>query len=195
MTTTSCFINHIKSITAVPADQEEKFKNLVSIKVINEGDEFISAGQFPKTIGFVTKGLFRYYYSNKEGAELTKGFFLENTILSSYSAILQNRFSYFTIQALEDSKLEVVSYKEFSALFAEHFCWNEYLVGLLQKAYMIKEEREREFLLFDAEQRYNAFLLRFPDLEKRVKQQIVASYLGIAPESLSRIRRKFKHLT
>lgn len=118
MTTPSRFISHIKSISAIPANQEKKFKKLVSIKVVNQGDHFISAGQLPKTIGFVTQGLFRYYYTKEDGADLTKGFFLENTILSSYSAMLQNRSSYFTIEALEDSKMEVVNYKEFSALFA-----------------------------------------------------------------------------
>jgi CRP-like cAMP-binding protein len=195
MKVTESFSNFINKITRIPADQEAKFNRLVSKKSIKEGGDFISAGQFPKTIAFVKEGLFRYYYMNTEGVEFTKGFFLEKAILSSYSAILQNRPSYFTIQALEDSELEVVNYEDFRKLFLEHPCWNEFLISLLQKAYLVKEEREREFLLFDAEQRYKAFLQRFPGLEKRVRQNIIASYLGIAPESLSRIRRKAGLLT
>lgn len=191
----SGFIQFIKSITAIPSEQEDKFARLLSYKSIKEGDDFIAAGQFPKAIAFVKDGLFRYYYANEEGVEFTKGFFLEGAILSSYSATLQNRVSYFAIQALEHSELEVINYQEFNKLFLEHPCWNVFLVNLLQKAYLIKEEREREFLLFDAEARYKSFLLRFPGLEKRVKQNIVASYLGIAPESLSRIRRKAGLLT
>jgi hypothetical protein len=72
----------------------------------------------------------------------------------------------------------------------EHPCWNSFLVVQLQKALIMKEEREREFLMFDAEQRYRAFLQQFPNLEKRIKQHVVASYLRLAPESLSRIRKK-----
>ena len=54
----------------------------------------------------------------------------------------------------------------------------------------MKTEREREFLLFDAETRYKSFLNTFPGLERRIKQHLIASYLGITPVALSRIRKK-----
>jgi CRP-like cAMP-binding protein len=66
------------------------------------------------------------------------------------------------------------------------------LLNILEKGFCIKEKRERELLLLDAEKRYNLFITEFPNLENRVSQQIVASYLGIQPESLSRLRRKYK---
>ena len=189
------FINFIKTTTSIPPKEEECFNALLVKKCIKAGEDFISAGQFSKSIAFVQVGLFRYYYINEAGLEFTKGFFKEGAVLSSYSAILQNRPSYFTIQALEDSVIETINYDEFHKLFSSHHCWNEFLVALLQRVYIIKEAREREFLLFSAEQRYKAFLQRYPGLEKRVKQHIIASYLGIAPESLSRIRRKAGLLT
>jgi CRP-like cAMP-binding protein len=55
---------------------------------------------------------------------------------------------------------------------------------------MIKEKRERDLLLLDAEKRYKNFLNEFPGMDQRIKQGIIASYLGIKPETLSRIRRK-----
>jgi hypothetical protein len=60
----------------------------------------------------------------------------------------------------------------------------------LEKGYCIKEAREREFLLFDAKARYRSFLSTYPGLEKRVKQHLIASYLGITPVALSRVRKK-----
>lgn len=188
-------IDYIKSTANVPVKLEERFMTLVSRRMVSKGDNFISEGQFPKSIGFVNAGLFRYYYVDGDGVEYTKSFFDKGMVISSYSAILENRPSYFTIQALEDSEIEVVPYREFYQMFSEHPCWNEFLVALLQKAYLIKETREREFLLLDAEHRYKAFLRRFPTLEKRVPQHIIASYLGIAPESLSRVRKKAGLLT
>ncbi len=184
------FINLIKTITKVPADQEEKFLRLVSIKEFSKDSDFISAGQYPKVLGFVKEGLFRYYYIDRKGEEYTKGFFPEGTVLSSYSAMIEQRPSYFAIQALEDSRVEIVDYVRLQELFIEHSCWKDLLIALLQKAFIIKESREREFLLLDAEERYFKFKERFPVLENRIKQHIVASYLGIAPESLSRIRKK-----
>ena len=184
------FINYIKSIIDIPIEQENKFCSLISVKKIIKGENFISEGQSPRTIAFIKSGLFRYYYIDNKGNEYTKGFFVENSVLTSYSAILEKRSSYFTIQALENSEIEIIDYIKSQKLFAEHPCWNSFLVVQLQKALIMKEEREREFLLFDAEQRYRAFLQQFPNLEKRIKQHIIASYLRIAPESLSRIRNK-----
>lgn len=189
------FIKFIKTLTKIPKEQEEKFIALLSEKQIRKDNAFIRTGEYPKTIGFVKEGLFRYYYMNNEGIEFTKGFFVENTIISSYSAILENRGSYFTIEALEDSIIEQVSYDKFNVLFSQHPCWNQFLVPVLQKGYIVKEEREREFLLYDAEQRYKAFLKKYPGLDQRLKKNIIASYLGIMPESLSRIRKKMGLLT
>ena len=187
------FINYIKSIVEIPQEQENKFCSLISIEHIKKGDNFLREGQLAKTIAFVKSGLFRYYYIDKKGNEFTKGFFVENSVLVSYSSILEKRSSYFTIQALENSKIEIIDYIKSQKLFTVHPCWNKFLVVQLQKALIMKTEREREFLLFDAEQRYRAFLQQFPELEIRVKQHIIASYLRITPESLSRIIKKMKH--
>ena len=184
------FINYIKSIVNIPKEQENKFCSLISVKKIIKGENFLSEGQSSRTIAFIKSGLFRYYYIDNKGNEFTKGFFVENSVLTSYSAILEKRSSYFTIQALENSEIEIIDYIKSQQLFTEHPCWNKFLVAQLQKALIMKEEREREFLLFDAEQRYRAFLQQFPNLEKRIKQNIIASYLRLAPESLSRIRKK-----
>ncbi|MBT30579.1 MAG: cyclic nucleotide-binding protein [Thalassobius sp.] len=187
----SQFLEFIKRITIVPEEQQYKFNELISTTHIQKSEAFIRAGSYSKSIGFIKEGLFRYFYSSKEGIEYTKGFFDKSNVLSSYSAIIENRESYFTIEALEDSIVETVDYYKFKQLFAEHPCWNEFLVKLLEKGFITKETREREFLLLNAEERYTNFLERFPNLESRVRQHIIASYLGIAPESLSRIRKKF----
>lgn len=186
----SSFLNHIKGHTDIPEEQEKQFFSLVKVKKIQAGECFVKAGEFSRSVGFVVEGLFRYFYSNEKGGEFTKGFFEESSVLVSYSAILKKRPSYFSIQALEPSVIEVVNFSSFNNLLTGHPCWFSFYFALLQKGYLIKEEREREFLLMDAEERYRAFLNRFPNLEKRIKQNLVASYLGITPESLSRIRRK-----
>ncbi|MCW9705671.1 Crp/Fnr family transcriptional regulator [Fodinibius salsisoli] len=189
MNDATCFSDFISSIVELPDRQKEGFQALISTKQITQGENFIRTGQYPKTIGFVKKGLFRYFYTSKEGKIYTKGFFDQHSVLSAYDAILEETTAYYTIEALEDAVVEIVDYDKFQQLFDEDPCWNTFLVALLQKGYLAKVTREREFLLLDAEQRYQKFLARYPNLESRVKQQIIASYLGIAPESLSRIRK------
>ena len=186
----SGFITLIKTITDLPPEQEEKFNALLSIKHIKRGEFFVKAGRISRNIAFVKQGLFRYFYTTEEGVEFTKGFFDSRSVLSAYDALLENSPAHYSIEALEDAVIEMVDYDKFRQLFSEDPCWNEFLVALLQKGYVAKVRREREFLLMDAEQRYRTFQKRYPDLEKRIKQHIIASYIGIAPESLSRIRKK-----
>lgn len=189
------FIDLINSITTLPGEQEEAFGKTLSTRQISRNAYFISYGEYPKLIGFVRSGLFRYYYIDRKGEEFTKGFFPEHTVLSSYSAILEKRTSYFAIQALEDSEIEVFDYYKVHQVYHQELWFKDFLLALIQKGFVTKKTREREFLLLDAEERYLKFKERFPTLENRVNQHVIASYVGIKPESLSRIRKKMNLLT
>jgi len=77
-----------------------------------KGEKFISAGDIPNRFAINLKGLFRYYYTGEDGREFTKGFFPEQTFLSSYSAMIQILPSRFNIEAMEDSQILVILYRE-----------------------------------------------------------------------------------
>nr|WP_319571262.1 hypothetical protein [uncultured Draconibacterium sp.] len=85
----SSIINYIKSITNIPKEQEDKFGSLISIKDIKKDENFLREGQPAKIMAFVKRGVFRYFYIDEKGNEFTKGFFVENSVLISYSAILE----------------------------------------------------------------------------------------------------------
>ena len=172
---------------------EKESDDLLSIsKTVELGGEetYISEGQVPRKFAIVLNGLFRYYYIDEKGNQFTKGFILPGNVLSSYSAMRNRTPSFFFIQALENSEILEVSYRKWLQLQNNSPYWDKFLILALERGYYIKEKRERELLLLDAEARYRTFLSEFPDLEKRVTQQMIASYLGIKPESLSRIRKK-----
>lgn len=190
MDTNPNFIKILKSTTDIPDEQIKKIVAISQFKKVNRGNYFLKEGEIPNQFAFVIQGLFRYYYSEEKGGELTKGFILENSFLGAYSALIQNRGSYFSIQALEDSSIIVIDYKKWLKLQKEDPCWNLFLISLLEKGFCIKEARERELLLLDAEARYRSFLSSFPELEKRIKQNLIASYLRITPVGLSRVRKK-----
>jgi CRP-like cAMP-binding protein len=159
---------------------------------LKKGEVFLQAGTIPNKLAFVSTGLFRYFYASRKGTEFTKGFFPEGTFIVSYSAMVKQSPSYYSIEALEDSSIQVLDYQKWMDLFNGHPCWSPVLIALLQKGYMKKENREREFLLLNAGERYQSFLQEYPGLENRIKQHLVASYLGITPVALSRIRGKLK---
>ena len=183
------FRNMLKSIAPLPDTEIERFLDMGIRQDLAAGEYFIRAGEVPRKIAFVQSGLFRYVYINADGKEFTKSLFTEHSVLSSYSSMVQRIPSYFYIEAMEASEILSFDFERWQGLQNNHPAWTQFLLALVQKGFMVKEKRERELLLLDAEQRYRIFLDEFPGMDKRIKQSIIASYLGISPESLSRIRK------
>ena len=181
-------IEQLKSI--LPEKRIEEFLSIGKEKLLNSSDYFLKAGDTPFKIAFVIKGLFRYVYVNNKGDEFTKGILTENNFISSYSAMILNKPSYFSIEALESSQILEINWNDFKKLLNKDIFWIQFLMKFIEKGFIIKEKRERDLLLLDAETRYKDFLIEFPGMDQRIKQGIIASYLGIKPETLSRIRRK-----
>lgn len=185
----SALVNTINAIANIPSEEIAKLCSIAVPEKIQKGDAFIREGDLPRKFAFVGSGLFRYYYVNEKGSEFTKGFFPEGNFITSYTAMIKRRPSYYTVQALEDSHLLVIDYPRWQKLYEDNTCWMNLLFALIEKGYMKKESRERELLVLDAEERYRVFLREYPNLEKRIKQHMIASYLGITPVALSRIRK------
>jgi len=174
----------------LPSEQIEQIISIGNEKSISAATFFIKEGETPYKIAYIIKGLFRYVYTNDKGDEFTKAIFIENSFISSYSAMVQSHPSYFSIEALENSQVFEINWIDFNQLQQNDIFWMKFLFKFIEKGYIIKEKRERDLLLLDAETRYKNFLIEFPGLNQRVKQSIIASYLGIKPETLSRIRKK-----
>ena len=178
----------LKSI--LPSERIDELLSIGRIKSMKASEYFIHAGDVPDKIAFVGSGLFRYVYTNSRGDEFTKGIIPENFFLSSYSAMIMGKPSYFSIEALEDSQLLEIDWPDFNQLKDNDIFWLKFLLKFVERGYIIKEKRERDLLLLDAETRYRNFFTEFPGMDQRIRQGIIASYLGIQPETLSRIRRK-----
>ncbi|MBB2181469.1 Crp/Fnr family transcriptional regulator [Lachnospiraceae bacterium MD1] len=175
-----------------PPEEVDKAMKLFYPVAIKKGEYFVRNGEYARKIGLIQSGLFRYYYIDKKGVEYTKGFAAENHFVISYSSMLLNQPSGFSIQALEDSHIYCINYTDWLQLLEGHPCWQVIARKTIEKVYVMKETREREFLLEDAKTRYQSFLESYPGLSDRIKQYHIASYLGISPVSLSRIRKKLK---
>lgn len=180
----------LKTRHSMPGEQLRDFIVLGRKRLVARDEFYIEAGSVPQAFGLVVSGLFRYVYYDSRGMEFTKGVLSEQSFISSYSAMITRTRSRFFVQALEDSVVFEIDYDAWINLRASDPYWDGFLVRLLEHAFMVKERRERELLLLDAESRYRNFLHDYPGMENRVKQHIIASFLGIQPETLSRIRKK-----
>lgn len=182
----------INSMVEIPDEQWKNFEKIFVPQKIHKNQFFIQAGQIPTKIGFNVSGLFRYYYIDDIGNEYTKHFCPENNFIISYSAMFLGCGSNFYIETLEDSNILIADYFAWNQLLDEHICWVILAKKLLEQVYIIKEKREKGLLLDSAKTRYLTFLKENPGLEQRIKQYQIASYLGITPVALSRIRAKQK---
>jgi len=153
---------------------------------------FIRAGDRPEYIGFNLNGILRYYYLDAEGVDSTKGFSTPGKFVISYSALARGRPSYFSIEALTDVDMLRFKYADWMRLADKDPRWHRFFFKLVESVYIMKEMREKSFLLDDASTRYLEFREEYPDLEGKIRLYHVASFLGITPEALSRIRKDLK---
>jgi CRP-like cAMP-binding protein len=157
---------------------------------VKKGDYFIREGDASQEIAIVKNGIFCAYYIEKTGVEVIKYFYPEESVLVSYYAYLTGHKSGYYMQALEDSEIYVMKLKDFKQMVEGNYKLLYLCKKLLDEILIMKEEHATSFTRLNSIERYQQFLERYPGLEKRVKQYQIASYLGITPVSLSRIRRK-----
>ena len=158
-------------------------------KTLNPGDFFLQEGQVSRTIGFVEQGLLRMYYLN-DGKEITKCFCRENTLTCSYQSLITQKPSDTSIQAIEPTEMITLSYDSLQKLYTKDLFWQQ--VGrLMAESEFVNTECHNRFLTdLSATDKYLQILETEGDLLQRVPLNYLASYLQIAPETLSRIRKK-----
>ncbi len=168
----------------------EKFSDLFTAKTLKKGQFYIRDGQMAKEIGFLNSGILRAYYQSDDGTEYNKHFFLPYCFIGGYASLISGKINVINQQALTDCELLVANYTDLQKLYPS--CPDiERVSRLLAEQFFIqKEQREIEIVLMDAEKRYKIFRKDFPALEQHIPQYHIASYLGITPTQLSRIRRK-----
>lgn len=159
-------------------------------KMMKKNEFFIREGEKSTEIGLIIKGVFRSFYIDEQGNEITKYFHAEGDLLFSYLAYLSQKESTYYLQALEDSEILVTSVADFEKIMEGNYQLLLFNKKITESALVMKEEHAISFKLWDSMERYNNFSICFPGLEQRIKQCDLASYLGITPVSLSRLKAK-----
>jgi CRP-like cAMP-binding protein len=186
------FHNYLKQFPKYTPQVYEDILPFLSVKKIDEGGYFLQNGKTCKEIAFVEKGLLRLYYLN-DGKEITNCFCKENTISTSYTSLITQNKSQKAIQAVEPTELIVFSYFSLQKLYDKNVFWQQ-LGRLAAESELITIEVYNRFLTdLSATERYELLLKEDPELLQRVPLNYLASYLQIAPETLSRIRKKISH--
>ena len=156
---------------------------------LKKGDYFIKEGQISRKVGFIIKGSMLCSY-NKNGEQVIDEFSLDKEFITDYNSFLTNTPADKDVICLEDTELMVISYKDLQELYAMDSAFEKVGRLIAEALFMSWQLKAKSLMLDDAEVRYLKLITRRPDLPQRVPQYLIASYLGVKPETLSRIRKK-----
>lgn len=182
--------NYLSEILEVPLDAVSSCSNYYKIKEVSKNEMLLQEGEICHDTFFVEKGLLRMYSLDQNGKEHIIQFAPENWLISDRSSLYFNQKSRYYIEAVEESKVLLLNNEFFTKMIETfpHTAENNDL--LLQKHIRNLQNRVNSLLADTAEERYMTFIKMYPDILLRAPQWMVASYLGITPESLSRVRKE-----
>lgn len=182
-----------KAIPSLTNEQFEQISVPLKIKTFQKGEIILHQGSISPQSFFINKGLLRCYSIDVKGKEHIIQFAPENWWLSERNSLIFNEPSDFFIDAIEFTEAIFIP-KDFIDNAALHApCMNNLNHKLLNTAIKFMQKRINMLLSATAEERYLDFIKLYPSLTLRVPQWMIASYLGITPESLSRVRKDLAH--
>lgn len=171
-----------------PAD-EAIIATLVRQHKLRKGEHLLQAGQICKSVFFIEKGLVRYYTSI-EGEEKTSYFNKEGEFVCDYISFLPQQPSHTNIQALEDATVYSISQANMDLLYQQVEQGERFGRLAISDVFVSAIHQINSLYTDPPELRYQTFLDKFPDIAQRIPQYYIASYVGIKPQSLSRIRKR-----
>lgn len=182
-------LNTLKSIITLSPKEAAQIEVLWKAQSIKKGDFFLAENQVCKHVGFIKKGVMRYYI-NDDGEDKTYEFAQENNFICNNESFIPQSPSTKIIQALEDCEILQVSYSDLQSIY-QTITQGERLGRLIIEQVFIQTLQNLSSFYTDTpEKRYEDFAQKYPDLLQRIPQYYIASYVGVKPQSLSRIRKK-----
>ena len=168
----------------------EILKNELKPKKIRKKQYLLQEGDVCKFMAFVERGALRSYTVDEKGSEHIIQFALEGWTISDLYSFLTGEPATYNIDAVEDSELVLISKAAHEKLLETLPKYESYMRIQLTGAYIAMQRRLTSIISLPLEERYTGFTAAYPQLVQRFPQHMIASYMGLTPETLSRVRRK-----
>jgi len=181
-------IQHIKNSLQLSESETELFINSCEFKQLKKGEHFLQEGQHRKQLGFIIKGALYCYYL-KNGEEVIDEFSLDNEFITDYHSFLTQSPVSKNVKCIEDAELLVIDFDTIKKTFSGSENQNTWRI-IAEGMFLNWHHKAISLMLDDAETRYLKLIEKRADLIQRVPQYLIASYLNVKPETLSRIRKK-----
>jgi CRP-like cAMP-binding protein len=175
---------------SIPTYEKQKLLKLFKEKTFHENSYLLREGEVCNFFGFIEKGLIRYSNINDKGNEVVCDFAWENQWITQLQSLTNQKPSLLSIIAIESTEISILYFDDFKKLTKEIPQLIEIFNKNVNELAISMIKRNNQFQNLNAEARYENFISENFELSQRVPQYYIASYLGIAPQSLSRIRKK-----
>jgi CRP-like cAMP-binding protein len=189
------FVATLLRIAPLGAEALAAMEALTQPRTFGAGAPLLRAGERATWIFFIHRGLVREFYVGERGEEHTRTFVGEGKMTGSLLDLLSDGPAVTWIQALEETSALAFRYRDFDALCARFPELHQLARRLAENVYVRKAWREHEMLALSAARRYDRWIEEHAALDARLSRRHVASYLGITPEHLSRLRRAARRAT
>ncbi|MET0466299.1 MAG: Crp/Fnr family transcriptional regulator [Chitinophagaceae bacterium] len=183
------FRQYLDTKIKLTADESLKIQECAIIKKVRKHQYLLQEGDVWKYDAFISKGCLRTYAIDERGDEHVIGLGIENWWIGDRESLLSGNPSKFNIDAVEDSELVLFAHQNFEKLCMDIPAFGNMVSQILQRSFIASQNRIQAALSYTAEEKYRSFLEKYSVFATRIPQNMIASYLGISPETLSRVRK------
>lgn len=185
-------LKHVGKIIDLTDDERRFFSSLIAVRRLQKKEILLLQGEPCHCEYFILEGCLRVFSTDISGDEHTMYFGMEEWWVGDPAAFFTRTASSYSIAALEDSTVVMISRENLELLYRHVPKFERYFRILIQNAFVAQQERINQNQSLTADERYRRFLEKYPGINQRVSQKMIASYLGITPEFLSAIRKKIR---
>ena len=174
----------------IPDEDFELIKRHFTPKRVRKKQYLLQPGEICKHMAFIVKGAMRKFYIDEKGVEHVVDLVIENWWAGDRESFVMLTPTIYHIEAWQDTEVLLITKASTAELTAECKSFNEFVYKLDERSHIAKQRRITSSISFTAKERYDDFAACYPEFLQRFPQHIIASYLGVTKDTLSRVRRK-----
>lgn len=182
-------ISYFRQLQLLSESELVELDNLTTSKKLRKGEFLIQEGDICSEIVLIKSGILRSFYTKNNGDEITYCIAFENQLMSAYSSFISQKGTEENIQAICDTELIVLKKSNLELLFNNNVKWQKISRQLTELQYIELEKRIVSFQKLSAKERYLNLIENYSNFIKFIPLQFLASYLGISPRHMSRLRK------
>lgn len=190
MQKTQPFIDYVNRVIALTPEEEEILISKITYRKYLKGQYLLQQGDVCRFSGFIISGCTKTFFVDDEGQEHVIMFSIEDWWASDMGSFISQKPADFNVQCLENTDIIQLSYDNQRQLLEEIPKLERFFRIIIERAFVSSQKRIVRNFSMNAKQRYLYFRNQYPQIEQRIPQYLIASYMGITKEFLSKIKKE-----